>query len=121
MPVTLGLLWKTEFLPARALKRLYVDRRDRTNLLQGLGWQIEAVGRALSDPEVPIKAALCFVEAEWRMFSRPFVQDGVWVTWAKKLAEMIAAPGPLRRDVVLRIAERLAIALPPAARTLVEP
>jgi hypothetical protein len=101
--------------------RLYVGGRDRTNLAQGLGWQIEAVGRALSDPEVPINAALCFIEAEWRMFSKPFVQDGVWVTWAKKLAEMIAAPGPLERDVVLRIAGRLAIALPPAARTLVDP
>ena len=94
--------------------RLYVGGRDRTSLAEGLSWQIEAVGRALSDPEVPVNAALCFIEAEWRMFSKPFVQDGVWVTWAKKLAEMIAAPGPLGRDVVLRIAGRLAIALPPA-------
>lgn len=93
--------------------RLYVGGRDRTNLAEGLSWQIEAVDRALSDQKVPVNAALCFIEAEWRMFSKPFVQDGVWVTWAKKFAEMIAAPGPLERDVVLRITRRLASALPP--------
>jgi hypothetical protein len=45
-----------------------------------------------------------------------FKQNGVWVTWAKKLAEMIAAPAPLSLPEVADIAERLASALPPAGK-----
>ena len=58
--------------------------------------------------------ALCFIEAEWKLFAKPFQQNGVWVTWAKKLAEMIAEPGPLTPDDVTHVADRLATALPPA-------
>jgi hypothetical protein len=36
------------------------------------------------------------------------------VTWAQKLAEMIAAPGPLTLEKVTDVADRLAKALPPA-------
>ena len=48
--------------------------------------------------------------------AKPFKQHGVWVTWAKKLAEMIAAPGTLSLTEVANIAERLASALPPAVK-----
>jgi hypothetical protein len=68
----------------------------------------------MGDAEVPIHAALCFIEAGWNLFAKPFQLDGVWVTWAQKLAEMIAAPGLLTLEKVTDIAERLAKALPPA-------
>lgn len=96
-------------------KRLYVAGRNRTSLAEGLGWQVAAVQRALGESWVPINAALCFIEAEWKLFAKPFKQDGVWVTWAKKLAEMIAEPGPLTTEGVTEVADRLAIALPPTA------
>jgi len=93
--------------------RLYVKGRDRTNRVEGLGWQIQAVRTALADQEVPITAALCFTDSEWRLFAKPFLIDGVLVVWEKALAEMIGAPGPLDSDEVLRIGASLAHALPP--------
>jgi hypothetical protein len=94
--------------------RLYVGGRDRTKLAAGLGWQTEAVRKALDGLDVPVYAALCFIEVEWKLFSKPFRQNGVWVTWAKKLAEMISEPGVLTPADIARVAERLATALPPA-------
>lgn len=93
--------------------RLYVNGRDRTNRVEGLGWQIKAVRTALADLEVPITAALCFTDSEWRLFAKPFPIQGVWVAWEKALVEMIGAPGPLNSDEVLEIGASLAQALPP--------
>ena len=44
---------------------------------------------------------------------KPFRHAAVWVTWAKKLAEMIAEQGPLSMGEVASVANRLATALPP--------
>jgi hypothetical protein len=95
--------------------RLYVGRRDRTALAEGLGWQMAAVRKALGGADVPVTAALCFIEADWKLFAKPFQQNRVWVTWPKKLAEMIGEPGPLTPADVAQLADRLAGALPPAA------
>ncbi len=84
---------------------LYVGGRDRTKIVAGLGWQVEAVRSALGGVEVPIHAALCFIEADWNLFAKPFQLDSVWVTWAQKLAEMIAAPGPLTLPEVTEVAD----------------
>jgi hypothetical protein len=97
--------------------RLYVAGRDRTKLVDGLGRQVNAVRDALAGFEVPISAALCFIDAEWKLFAKPFQLKGVWVTWGKRLAEMIAAGGPLTEVEVMRVAERLAHALSPAVPT----
>jgi hypothetical protein len=101
--------------------RLYVGGRDRTKAVDGLGWQVDAVHRAMAGvqlstaAEVPVHAALCFIEAEWKFFPKPLFQRGVWVTWAKKLVEMIGAPGPLGEEMVTAFAGRLSKALPPMA------
>jgi hypothetical protein len=92
--------------------RLYVNGRDKTKLVDALDWQIAAVEKVLSGEEVPIHAALCFVGANWSLFSKPFQHAGVWVTWVAKLAEMILKPGPLGEDAVQAIATKLARALP---------
>lgn len=93
--------------------RLYVGGRDRTKAADGLAWQVTAVRDALSSQEVPVHAAVCFIDADWKLFAKPFQQSGVWVTWPKKLAELVAAPGPLTSMAVRDIAARLAVALPP--------
>lgn len=95
-------------------KRLYVGGRDRTKAIDGLAWQVEAVRAALDEPGVAIHPVLCFIEADWKIFAKPFRQGGVWVTWAKKLAEEIALAGPLTSAQVTNISDRLAIALPVA-------
>jgi hypothetical protein len=100
--------------PFKSDQRLYVNNRDRTQLVTGLARQINAVLEAIEDIDVPIDAALCFVDAEWGFFSKPFQQGGVWVTWPKRLCEKIAAPGPLSSDDVMRIGEKLTSSLPPS-------
>jgi len=102
-----GGFFKTDY-------HLYVGGRDRTKIVDGLGWQVEAVRSALGDAEVPVHATLCFIEADWNLFAKPFQLGVVWVTWAQKLAEMIASPGPLTLEKVSHVADRLAKALPPA-------
>ena len=92
--------------------RLYVNGRDKTKLVDALDWQIAAVEKVLSDPEAPVHAALCFVGANWGLFSKPFQQAGVWVTWVAKLADMILEPGPLGGDEAQAIAAKLARGLP---------
>jgi hypothetical protein len=91
--------------------RLYVDGRDRTKLADGLGWQVEAVRNALVGSDVPVHAALCFIDAEWKLLAKPFQLRDAWVTWGQELAEMIAADGPLSEVDVMHVADRLATAL----------
>jgi hypothetical protein len=93
--------------------RIYVGGRDRTTIADGMGWQLDAVRTELAGTAVPVRGAVCFIEAEWKLFAKPFQHDGVWVTWAMKLAEMIDESGALTPAVVTDIADRLASALPP--------
>ena len=97
-------------------QRLYVNGRDQTKLVGGLARQINAVLEAIEDADLRVSAALCFVDSEWGLFSKPFHQGGVLVTWPKKLSEAIAEPGPLSRTMVMNVADRLAAALPPSVR-----
>jgi hypothetical protein len=95
--------------------RVYVAGRDQTQLVKSVHKQAAVVGTALKSEVVPIHSALCFIGAEWDFFLKPFQIDDVWIIYGKKLAELIAAPGPLSNDEVLRIAKILADALPTKA------
>ena len=95
-------------------RRLYVNGRDRTKLVGGLARQINAILEAIGDEGIPISAALCFVGSEWGLLAKPFKQSGVWVTWPKKLSEMIASHGSLTPGEVKQAANRLASGLPSA-------
>jgi hypothetical protein len=92
--------------------RLYVGGRDRTKLIDGLGWQLGAVRSALGSEHVPIHAAVCFTDAEWGWFTKPFELRGVLVTGPNTLAKRISQPGGLDPDAVQRIAANLSHALP---------
>jgi len=100
--------------------RLYVGGRDRTKLVDGLGWQLDAVRRALTTlvprtaAEVQLNPVLCFVDAEWPLFAKPFTHNGVRVSGPRSLAEDIAEVGPLSRMDVGLVAAHLASELPPA-------
>ena len=61
-----------------------------------------------------MKAVLCFVDAEWSLFAKPFGLDGVWVGWAKALGERLLADGPLEGAPLMTLAKRVGSALPPA-------
>jgi len=100
-------------------ERLYVGRRDCTMLVTSMAKQTEAIRSALGDPmisefEVETRAALCFVDAEWSLFAKPMLLNGVWVGWGKALRERLAAPGHLDADHLMLLARRIADVLPPA-------
>lgn len=93
--------------------RLYVGGRDRTKSVDGLQWQLDAVRTVLDDEEVPVHPTLSFVGAEWPIFfAKPFQLKGVWISWPKKLAELVLADGPLSEVDVDRIARLLSSKLP---------
>jgi hypothetical protein len=92
--------------------RLYVNGRDRSDAAHGLHWQVDAVRMALADKSVEVHPTVCFVEAEWGMFSKSIHHDGVLVTWAAKLVELIREPGSLTPDDVHAVTQELAHALP---------
>jgi hypothetical protein len=74
----------------------------------------EAVVRAaLDDLDVPIHSAICFVEAEWDFFLKPFQIESAWITYGRHLSEMIDGEGTLSTDRVLEVANDLAVKLPP--------
>ncbi len=93
--------------------RLYVGGRDRTGTVKGLGWQVDAVYRALEAEDIPIHSALSFAGAKWPiLFAQPFRLQDVWISWPAKLADLIAAPGTLSGEDIDRLARRLSVRLP---------
>ncbi len=110
---TVGSIWNSQ-------NRVYVGGRDRTKLVLAMARQVEATRAAVAaDPlgsEVAVKPAVCFVASEWSFFAKPFELHGVTVIWPQKLAERIATPGRLTSTAVARLANRIAVELPPAVR-----
>jgi hypothetical protein len=98
-------------------ERLYVGRRDCTGLAMGMGWQVEAVERALRaagvDPLPPITPVLCFVDGEWPWFRPPTAYAGVRLEGAISIRELIVASRVLDEATVERLAGVLGPALPP--------
>lgn len=86
--------------------RLYVGRRDCTKLVTAMAKQVAAVRKALGAEwtEVPVRPALCFVDAEWGWFAKPFELAGVLVTWPKAARERLARPGPYAPEGIEAIA-----------------
>ncbi len=75
--------------------RLYVGRRDCTAMVRAMSAQVAAVREALGArwAAIPVHPVLCFVNAEWRMFAKPFDVRGVLVTWPKAMRDLLARPG----------------------------
>jgi hypothetical protein len=101
----------------RSNVRLYVDGCDRTNLLRGVGHDVERVREALraagfSDP--PVRGVLCFMGAEWGRFSSPFKLGDVLVTYPKFLYRLLAKEAAVATSTIQDAAFALAIAFPPA-------
>jgi hypothetical protein len=96
---------------------LYVGRRDCSKLIPAMAKQVEVVSRALGEDvmkelALTVTPVLCFVDAEWSLFARPFQLEGVWVEWSKSLGQRLQAPGPLSEEQVRTLAELVAARLP---------
>jgi len=80
-------------------RSLTVGGRDQTKLVAGVQRQVEIVWGILEEggaAGVPVRGALCFVEADWPMFGGSFQVAGVRVLWPRLLAKHLRDP---RRDL----------------------
>ncbi|MGZ4725296.1 MAG: nuclease-related domain-containing protein [Ilumatobacteraceae bacterium] len=76
----------------RVDERLFVAGKDKSHLVDGLDRHVIAIENLLAQAgltSVPVHAALCFVNAEWGWFAKPFSLSGVWVTWPERLTELV--------------------------------
>ena len=97
--------------------RLVIGGRDRTKLVEGVHKQVADVRQVLTRsniPDVTVHGVLCFVDAEFPLFAKPFAVDGVLIIWGKALRERMAVPGPLTADQRAELHRLLAATLPPA-------
>jgi hypothetical protein len=99
--------------------RLYVGRRDCTKLVHGMAKQVDAIRTALGaavirEFDVDVRAALCFVNAEWALFAKPFELGSIWIGWPKALRDRVSKEGELAVDHLRHLARSVAAALPPA-------
>jgi hypothetical protein len=82
--------------------RLFVNGRDRTSLVAGVERQVDAVCGALARARarsVAVFGVLCFLDADWATFARPFTLARVEVTWPKALIKRITDAATAEIDV----------------------
>lgn len=96
--------------------RLYVGRRDCSQLALDLGWQVKAVEIALAsanvDPMPPINPVLCFVDGEWPLLSPPNAFLGVHLEGTRSLRKLVTAEQHLDALAIEQVTVLLATALP---------
>jgi hypothetical protein len=99
-------------------ERLYVAGKDRTNMVDEVDRKVAAVEDALAKEglgQVPVHAVLCFINAEWGWFAKPFSLSGVWVTWGEKLPDLVLEWTAIPNAELDRLARALGSRLPAAA------
>jgi hypothetical protein len=99
--------------------RLKVAGRDRTKLIEGVLWQMNEVATALdriqpTSQGPTVLGMVCFVGAEWGLFSKAFTFRGVHVVWPLAAVELLGRPGQANHDDVVSVAEALSRAFPSA-------
>lgn len=72
------------------VEKLWV-RGDKTRLVDQVLTQVETVRETV--PGVPVRGALCFIDAQWGLFADPFTVNEVLVTWPKDLVKRLAKDG----------------------------
>jgi hypothetical protein len=97
--------------------RLFVDQHDRTDRTEAMSWQTDAIQRIIEPLDVvaaPLHRVLCFTDADWARFARPFDVVEVLVCWPASLISMIGDSGPFDSDTIDIVALQLDRELPPA-------
>lgn len=95
-------------------EQLMVGGRDKTKLVEAMGWQVDAVRAALSDApqlaEIPVVAALCFIDGQFPLFGT-LRKGGVEIKGLRGIAKLVTRDGPLdpasRENIARHIGDRL--------------
>ena len=73
--------------------RLFVGRRDHSDLADGVAWQAEAVAEALRATGVealpPVTPVLCFVNGDWPLINPPTAFQGVRLESERTLKRLV--------------------------------
>lgn len=100
--------------------RLYVRGRDQSKLIAGVAKQVGLVAESLAPTRwsaVPVRGALCFVDAEVGWFASPFTIESVLVTWRKELVGPLVGrrndDRPVAPDQIEPLARHLATTFQP--------
>jgi hypothetical protein len=95
------------------VETLRIAERDNTKLVSGMHKQITLVSAALSDTDVDVHGALCFVEADWPLVGGSFEVNGIHVLWPKLLVKRLTEGAVESHSVdVDRVHARLAATFP---------
>jgi hypothetical protein len=96
--------------------RLFVGRRDCSRLVTAMAKQVDTVRTALGAKFAPVavRSVLCFVDAEWRLFAKPFELQGVTIAGPNATARLVSSGDTHQPEDITRIAEHLARRLPNA-------
>ncbi len=82
-----------------------------------MGWQVEAVQRALEaerfQPMPPITPILCFIDGEWPLIFPPEEFKGVRLESMKSIKKQLGGAPLLQPEMISRIHHTLAAAFPP--------
>lgn len=101
------------FTPIR--EQLLVGGRDKTKLVEAMAWQLDAVrGALVGDAEfgdVPMTAALCFVDGQLPLFGT-LRMSGVEIRGLRGFGKIVTREGPLDAAARERLAGLLATRLP---------
>lgn len=99
-------------------EQLIVRGSDRTRLIDGMEYQVDAVREALRALEggsgLPVHAVVCFVRSTWDLFLSAFRVNGVLVTAPRPLRRRLRKEGPLTLQQVTQLARLLSMQLLPA-------
>jgi Nuclease-related domain len=97
-------------------KRLFVGSRDCSHLAQNMGWQVEAVVKAIAaaglEPATPVIPVLCFVDGEWPLLWPSEEFQGVRLEGKKSIKKLITASQILDSSAIGRAHHVLATAFP---------
>lgn len=94
---------------------LYVGHKNRTDSVEHLVGQVDAVRMALQPTpwgsEVPVHALLCLPRAEWGIASAITISD-VWVGWPELMARRVQTPVVMDSSTVHEVAQLIVDNLP---------
>jgi len=96
---------------------LFVAKRNRMRLVRAIQRRTDAVTQVLEPvglTKVPVHRCICFTNADWRYYPRPFSIDGVWIGWPRALASAVRVSRVLDSPAVATLAQHLDEQLSPS-------